>query len=118
MELIQQYQLYLFHQRKSNETIRSYLNTCKQFIAFLKHEFGISTFQKVDKTVSCKYLQHLKEVKQNTGATINVKIYALRSFFAYLVQEKHVSTNYLYRCCDPSTCKEHTLHTDVHWHTN
>lgn len=93
MELIQQYQLYLLHQRKSNETIRSYLNTCRQFIAFLKHEFGISTFQKVDNTVSCKYLQHLKEVKRNTGATINVKIYALRSFFAYLVQEKHVSTN-------------------------
>ena len=77
MELIDQYQDYLYEEEKARSTIEKYMRDIKKFYNFLPEK------KNVDKRMVIQYKEYLKEHYKTTSA--NSMIVALNRFFEYAV---------------------------------
>lgn len=86
-ELLSKYEQQLVKAHKSFTTIRSYLSSIKQFDNFINQtKCSAITANALTKTDIEKYLKHLKLERKNMPSTINIKLYAIRSFLDFLYQ--------------------------------
>jgi recombinase, xerC/D family len=81
-----------------NTTYRTYTNSMKQFIEYLKkYEKNKYLLSKdtLKSTVSIleKYIRHCREVKGNNARTINNKITAISSFYIWAVKRDLIATH-------------------------
>ncbi|MFN3966175.1 MAG: tyrosine recombinase XerC [Endomicrobiia bacterium] len=91
--LIKKFIISLRQRGLSLNTIRAYESDLKEFNCFIDKEFGKSAeFEKTTKIIVRSYLTSIGE-KFKSPTTIARKIYSLRSFFKFLVQEGIVTQN-------------------------
>ncbi len=80
----------------SKLTVKEYLNDLKLFKEYLQEKENYPndfSVERVEKYEIVDFLGNIIIIKENTPATRNRKLYSLRSFFKYLVQEKILSNN-------------------------
>lgn len=81
-----------------NTTYRTYMNSMKLFIEYLKKYEGdryLLNKNTLKSTVSIleKYIRHCREVKGNNARTINNKITAISSFYIWAVKRDLIATH-------------------------
>ena len=91
-KLIREFIEYLEYEKGySKKTIISYEKDLELFNIFLK-ENKITNITSIDYNTIRKYLSHLHDNKYE-ASSISRKISALRSFFKYMLKEKHIKNN-------------------------
>lgn len=90
--LLQNYFLQrLIQQRKvSGQTVNSYRDTFRIYIAFLSEKYGISAvsvkLENFDLLYVQEFCKYLEQVRGNKAVTINNRLAAIRSFMGYVAQ--------------------------------
>jgi len=84
-------------QQVSPDTVRSYRDTFRILLKYLRDEKNISstclTFEMLDVTLIIDFLKYLKETRGNSNKTVNNRLAAIHSFFQYVSYEnpEHIS---------------------------
>lgn len=103
---------YLAHEKKfSKHTVSSYQNDLHQFVLFLEKEVNPADLTAVSYLNVRSWIAELMD----TGITprsVNRKISALKSFYKYLLRNKHISTNPLQKIQGPKTPKKLPVFVD------
>ena len=96
---------YLQHEKRySAHTIKSYRTDLNQFFLFCQEQ-GINEPVNADHKVIRNWIVSLME-KQVSTRSVNRKISTLKSFFRFLIREKHVDTNPVDKISTPKIKKK------------
>lgn len=116
MEIIEQYPRYIKNYYdtmydKSYTTRYTYVRYVISFIEFLKDELridisNINCFRYVKASTINSYIMTMKDQGNSIKAS---KLYGLKSFFNYLVNDDYISTNPCDKVAIPKDNKEHTI---------
>lgn len=82
----------------SENTVQNYLFDLKSFFRFIEEKHNISEIKNVSDKIVESYIYHLRNIKSKTGdyystKSINRYISSLKTFFKYLLNEKHIESN-------------------------
>ncbi len=103
---------YLAHEKKfSRHTISSYQNDLHQFIAFLGREINPFDITAVSYLNVRSWIAEMMD-EGISPRSVNRKISALKSFYKYLLRNKHISTNPLQKIQGPKTPKKLPVFVD------
>jgi len=103
--LLKEYTYYLkVTKGLSKNTIASYANDIKDYLAFLENNYHIKLMEKVTKEQIQNYLLRLKR-QQLLPKSITRKLSSIRSFHQYLLLEKEITENLVLSIPKPKTPK-------------
>ncbi|MCF8721076.1 tyrosine recombinase XerC [Nitrospina gracilis] len=98
-DLIQSFRTHLVAEKNASpHTVEGYLKDLGQFAAFLRQSGhactanGMIDIHQIDRLAVRSYLAYLYD-QSCTGATMNRKLSALRTFFQFLCRENYIKTN-------------------------
>jgi len=93
-----------FEKRYSPHTVTAYRNDLKQFLDFIKTEYGSEDLSSVSYQMVRLWLSSLMEQKLS-ARSVNRKKTTLQTFFKYLIKEGIISENPVKRVISPKTSK-------------
>lgn len=84
--MLTEFEKYLIKDKKSPNTISSYILNVRQFLKWFEESKGVS-FNRLHRENVKEYLSFMKTVKQSKPQTINAKVNALLKFNEFLVEK-------------------------------
>ena len=94
-----------YEKRYSAHTLTAYGEDIKQFLEYLKNQYGISGLQEVTHSFIRSWVVSMMETGMSTRA-VNRKLSALRTFFKFLKREKAIEINPMLRVVAPKNSKK------------
>lgn len=103
---------HLSHEKKfSKHTVLSYQNDLSQFLIYLEKETNPASLKAVSYLNVRSWIAELLDTGLNPRS-VNRKISALKSFYKYLLRNKHITTNPLQKIQGPKTAKKLPVFVD------
>lgn len=94
-EVIERYVNNMRRTNRKENTLKSYITDYKIFKKYMMEEQELEYIQDVDEDILLDYRDYLYEEKNYKKATVNRKLNALKSLFAYLENLKIIDINYM-----------------------
>lgn len=94
-EVIERYINNMRRTNRKENTLKSYITDYRIFKKYMMEEQGLEYIQDIDEDILLDYRDYLYEEKNYKKATVNRKLNALKSLFAYLENLKIIDINYM-----------------------
>jgi len=93
-----------YEKRLSSHTVLAYSNDLEQFFIYLKNVYSLDNIKEANHSVIRSWIVSLMENKISVRST-NRKISTLKSFYKYLLREKILDVNPMYKIQSPKNPK-------------
>lgn len=90
--------------RFSIHTVKAYQTDLNQFVRFLEEDIGLSSWEKTTHQEIRSWIFYLLEKGENTRS-VNRKISTLKTFYKYLLRNKHINVNPMDKIIAPKQSK-------------